>query len=228
MDLMHSLMWNKSQFCKTSTFPDSWKRARLNPIYKSGDHTDPCNYRPIAILPVLSKICEKVVFAQVYEFLNDKLYSCQSGFRPLHSTTTALLTVTDDSFNAIDDGNVVGLVMLDLKKAFDTVNHSILIEKLKMYNLDDKCIKWFESYLFNRTHCTSINGVTSNRANSQCGIPQGSILGTLLFIAYINDLPQHVSTNTTVSMYADDTTMYTTCKNVNELNRVLIMMISVT
>ena len=206
---------------QTSTFPDSWKRARLNPIYKSGDHTDPSNYRPIAILPVLSKICEKVVFAQVYEFLNDKLYSCQSGFRPLHSTTTALLNVTDDWFNAIDKGNVVGLVMLDLKKAFDTVNHSILIEKLKMYNLDDKCIKWFESYLFNRTHCTSINGVTSKRANSQCGIPQGSILGPLLFIAYINDLPQHVSTNTTVSMYADDTAMYTTCRNVNELNRVL-------
>ena len=165
---------------------------------------------------MLSKICEKVVFEEVYEFLNDKLYCCQPGFRPLHSTTTALLNVPDDWFNAIDDGNVVRLVMLDLKKAFDTVNHSILKEKLKVYNLDDKCITWFEIYLLNRTHCTSINGVTSNRANSQ-----GSILGPLLFIAYINGLPQHVSTNTNVSMYADDTSMYAICKNVNEINRVL-------
>ena len=96
------------------------------------------NYSPIAILPVLSKICKKVVFEQVYEFLNDKLYSCQSGFRPLHSTTTALLNVIYDWFNAIDDGNMDDLVMLDLKKAFDTVNQSILIEKINVYNLDDK------------------------------------------------------------------------------------------
>ena len=135
---------------KTSIFPDSWKRARLNSIHISGNHTDPGPYRPIAILPVLSKLCEKVVFAQLYDFLNGKLNSCQSGFRPLHSTTTELLKVTDDWFNAIDDGNVVGLVMLNLKKAFDMVNHSILVDKLKVYDLDDKCIKWFESYLINK------------------------------------------------------------------------------
>jgi len=111
--------------------------------------------------------------------------------------------------------------MLDLKKAFDTVNHDILIEKLRQYQLDDKCIKWFQNYLTNRTHCTSVNGVTSNETDCLCGIPQGSILGPLLFIIYINDLPNCVSKSTTVSMYADDTAMYTICKDVNELNRVL-------
>ena len=167
-------------------FPKSWKKARVNPIYKgTGEKTDPGNYRPIAILPVLSKICERAVFDQLHNHIKGKLYSCQSGFRPGYSTETSLLNITDNWFDAIDKGNVIGLVMLDLKKAFDTVHHDTLIDKLKLYDLDDKCIAWFKDYLSNRSHSVSVNGISSEQADCVCGIPQGSILGPLLFIIYI-------------------------------------------
>ena len=162
---------------KTGMFPKSWKKARVNPIYKgTGEKTDPGNYRPIAILPVLSKICERAVFDQLHNHIKGKLYSCQSGFRPGYSTETSLLNITDDWFDAIDKGNVIGLVMLDLKKAFDTVHHETLIDKLKFYDLDDKCIAWFKDYLSNRSHNVSVNGISSKQADCVCGIPQGSIL----------------------------------------------------
>ena len=107
--------------------------------------------------------------------------------------------------------------MLDLKKAFDTVHHETLIDKLKLYDLDE-CIAWFKDYLSNRSHNVSVNGISSKQADCVCGIPQGSILGPLLFIIYINDLPNVVSGKTKVSMYADDTALYTVCKDANDLN----------
>ena len=206
-------------------FPKSWKKGRVNPIYKgTGEKTDPGNYRPITILPVLSKNCERAVFDQLYDHIKHvkgKLYSCQSGFRPRYSTETSLLNITDDWFDAIDKGNVIGLVMLDLRKAFDTVHHEPLIDKLKLYDIDDKRMAWFKDYLLNRSHNVSVNGISSKQADSVCGIPQGSILEPLLFIIYINDLPNVVSGRTKVSMYADDTALYTVCKDVNDLNYTL-------
>ena len=134
-------------------------------------------------------------------YIKGKLYSCQSGFRPGYSTETSLLNITDDWFDAIDKGSVIGLVMLDLKKAFDTVHHETLIDKLKLYDLDNKCIAWFKDYLSNRSHNVSVNGISSEQADCVCGIPQGSILGPLLFIIYINDLPNVVSGKTKVSTW---------------------------
>ena len=180
--------------------------------------TDPGNYRPIAILSVLSRICERAVFDQLCDHIKGKLYSCQSGFRPRYSTETSLLNITDDWFDAIDKGNVIGLVMLDLKKAFDTVHHITLIGKLKLYDIDDKCMAWFKDYLSNKSHNVSVNGILSKQADCVSGIPQGSILGPLLFIIYIDDLPNVVTGRTKVSMYADDTALYTVCKDVNDLN----------
>ncbi len=135
------------------------------------------------------------------------LHEAQSGFRPHFSTSSALMNVTEDWLNAIDNGHYVGIVLLDLQKAFDTVNHSILIKKLFDYGMSTNVINWFKSYLNDRRHVTIINGVKSNERQAVCGIPQGSILGPLLFILYINDLPNHVS-NVKVSMYADDTALY--------------------
>ena len=202
----------------SGTFPKSWKNARICPIYKGGKNSEPCNYRPISILPILSKIVERAVFDQMYPHLNSNnmLHENQSGFRPCFSTSSALLNVTEDWLNAIDKGCYVGIVMLDLKKAFDTVNHNILINKLHAYGMASNVIKWFSNYLNDRRHMTYVNGVKSNEQNATCGIPQGSILGPLLFIMYVNDLPNCVS-NSQVSMYADDTGLYYISRNIKDI-----------
>ena len=147
----------------TGTFPSQWKKARICPIFKEGDSTEPCNYRPISILPVLSKVIERAVFDQMYPFLDGKvmIHDNQSGFRPNFSTSSALLHITEEWLNAIDESKYIGIVMLDLKKAFDTVNHSILLRKLCNYGLSLNVIEWFESYLEDRKHVTTINGVKS-------------------------------------------------------------------
>ncbi len=203
---------------RTGMFPSKWKKARICPVFKSGDKKDPCNYRPISILPILSKIIERTVFDQLYPFLdkNNMLHDSQSGFRPGFSTSSALINITEDWLKSIDNGNYIGLVMIDLRKAFDTVNHDLLIEKLPKYGLDDHVVKWLKDYLNDRFHITSVNGSRSNEQKSVCGIPQGSILGPLLFILYINDLPNYVS-NVNVSMYADDTAIYYSSNDVNDI-----------
>ena len=142
----------------------------------------------------------------------------QSGFRPLHSTETALLNTTDDWLGEFDKGNVVIAVMLDLKGAFDTIDHEILTNKLYYYGLDEKSVKWFKSYLEGRTQTTCISGNSSQFRPVTCGIPQGSILGPLLFIVHINDLPS-VLKHCKVSMYADDTMLYCSGKDPRELCR---------
>ena len=192
----------------TCTFPDIWKTARVTPIFKAGDPADPGNYRPISILPVISKVIERAVFDQLYKYLNDNnlIHVNQSGFRPSFSTSTALVNISEDWYDEIDKGNIVGLCMLDFKKAFDTVNHNILLDKLKLYGVSKYVINWFQSYLTNRTQYTCIDGISSSLHGIQCGVPQGSIDGPLAFLIYINDLPKCVS-HCKVSMYADDTAL---------------------
>jgi len=206
----------------SGTFPQNWKSARICPIFKGGNNSEPCNFRPISILPILSKIIERAVFDQLYPHLDSQsmLHEAQSGFRPRYSTASALMNVTEDWLNAIDKGHYVGIVLLDLQKAFDTVNHSVLIKKLFDYGMSSNVIKWFESYLNDRRHVTVINGVRSNERQTICGIPQGSILGPLLFILYINDLPNNVF-NVKVSMYADDTALY---YNSNDIDDIVVKM----
>ena len=200
----------------SSVYPDKWKSARISPIFKNGDGSDVNNYRPISILPVISKLLERSVFDQMYPFLNSKglIHDRQSGFRPKHSTCTALVNVTEDWYDSIDKGEYIGVVMLDLKKAFDTVSHDILVKKLSNYDISQQCVKWIGSYLSERRHITCVNGVKSESSICSCGVPQGSILGPLFFIIYINDLPR-VAKNVKVSMYADDTVLYTSSKCIN-------------
>ena len=154
----------------------------------------------------MAKVFERIVYNQFYEYLTENnLIPCnQSGFRSLHSTATSLLEATDNWAFNIDKGNVNAVIFLDLKKAFDTVDHSILLSKLKAYGVGSNSSNWFKSYLDNRTQKCFVNGSLLDSQPLTCGIPQGTILGPLLFILCINDLPNFL-VNSHARMYADDT-----------------------
>ena len=144
----------------------------------------------------------------------------QSGFRALHSSATCLLKCTDDWYSGTDEGYLTGLISIDLKKAFDTVDHKILCQKLEHYCVICRELSWFKSYLSNRRQFCRINGVDSNIKNIDVGVPQGSCLGPLLFLVYINDL-FCIAKNSKVSMYADDTSIYHSSKDITQLNKAL-------
>ena len=168
-----SLVYLFNTSLETSQFPDSWKIARVSPIFKDGDKTEKSNYRPISVLPVVSRLFEKLVFNQLYQYLNDNCFvnSNQSGFRELHSTVTCLLKNTDDLYSGMDTGNLAGMVFVDLKKAFYTVDHQILCGKLESYGVLHRELAWFGSYLSNRVQYCRVNGVDSQIENINIGVP---------------------------------------------------------
>ena len=187
-------------------FPTEWKSTKVIPLFKQGEHSELNNYRPISIIPVVAKVFERIVYNQFYEYWTENnLISCnQSGFRSLHSTVTALLETKDNWAFNIDKGNVNAVIFFYLKKAFDIVDHSILLSKLKAYDVGSNSANWWKSYLNNRTRKCSVNGSVSDSQPLTCGIPQGTILGLLLFILYINDLPNCL-VNSHPRIYAGDT-----------------------
>mgnify|MGYP001795459600 FL=1 len=164
---------------KLSTFPTECKVAKLKPLFKKGSLTEPKNYRPISLLPLLSKVLEKVVLDQTQNYLkeNDLIYELQSGFRNNHSTNFCLSFLSDKILSGFDSGLLTGMILIDLQKAFDTINHVILLQKMEIMGFSKKSIDWFESYLGNRTFLVSIEKSFSSSGNLKCGVPQGSILG---------------------------------------------------
>ena len=186
-------------------FPEQWKKAIVIPVPKIPDPNAPGDYRPISLLATLSKILEKIVSKQILKFLQDNnlMESLQSGFRPGHSTATALLKVTDDIFSAIDSSEVSFLILLDYSKAFDTFNHKLLLAKLLSMGFRGTTLDWIGSYLAGRAQKVKSNGQFSDWSSINNGVPQGSILGPLLFTILVSDFKNSLN-YTTFHQYADD------------------------
>ena len=203
-------------------FPEQFKIAKVIPLFKKGDHLEASNYRPISLLSSISKILEKLIFSRTMDFLKayDIFTNSQFGFRQKHSTIHALLNFVDKVAHAIDSHSHLIGIFLDFSKAFDTINHDILLSKLSHYGIRGKALEWFGSYLHNRKQYVSLNNHNSCLMDIKCGVPQGSILGPLLFIIYINDFCNSSNLLSFV-LFADDSNLFFSHKNPNTLVRTI-------
>ena len=199
-----TLIYNASS--EKGIFPQIWKLARVSPIYKTGSKTDVKNYRPISVLSAVLRILEKIVHYQLMEYLKgyNKLCLNQFAFQKLQNTLTCTLSVIDPWLKSSDEGKMNLSIFLDLKRAFDTVDHKTLLLKLQKYGIESTSHNSFTSYLTNMEQFCHWDGANSSRDILMCGIPQGSCLGPLLFLLYVNDL-ENCLEYMTRDMYANDT-----------------------
>jgi hypothetical protein len=193
----------------TGVVPQKLKFAKVIPVFKQGDSTSASNYRPISLLSIFNKMLEKLVHRRLYSFFDkyNVLYKYQFGFRKNHSTSLAVLEVIDTCYKNLDNNNKILGIYFDLSKAFDTVDHTILLSKLFHYGIRGTMHDWLTSYLSNRMQYTVVNNVSSKIGSISCGVPQGSVLGPLLFLIYMNDIHKAVP-NKDLKLFADDTNLF--------------------
>ena len=194
------------------------KIAKVIPLYKNDNNMMVNNDRPISILPVFSKLLERLMYNRLISFINQHklLNKFQFGFRSQRSTNIALIYLVDKIAKAIDEKEIVLGVFLDFSKAFDTINHKKLFSKLNHYGIRGVALDWIQSYLNNRSQFVCFNDVNSRYSNITCGVPQGSILGPLLFLIYINDF-SYIATLLFTILFADDTNIFLQGKNIDDL-----------
>ena len=208
----------------TSIYPHTWKLGNVTPIFKKGDKQLIKNYRPISLLSICGKFLEKLIFNKLYCYLqlNDLITQNQSGFRPGDSTTNQLLYLVDEIYQAFDstESLEVRAVFLDVSKAFDKVWHSGLIFKLEQNGVSGSLLKLFENYISNRKQRVALNGSFSEYSSIESDVPQGLVLGPLLFLIYINDLERNIKSN--ITFFADDIMLFSIVRDpeisANELN----------
>lgn len=199
----------------TGMFPSDWKTANTIPLHKSSLTDKFENYCPISVLPTLSKIIEKIVHARLSEYLaeHNLLSKFQFGFLAKRSTELAVTLLCDDIRRNADNKMLTGCIFIDFSKAFDTLSHAKLLLKLSSYGIKNKELEWFSDYLFNRTQLVKYNNVLSDINQVTCGVPQGSILGPLLFVIFANDIEDYIRF-TSIIKYADDTVLYVAGKSI--------------
>ena len=202
----------------TGRFPNKWKEATIIPLFKGGNKNDVGNYRPVSLLPIPGKIIERVVHANLSKFLNrnEVITDKKGGFRKGFSTMSSIADLTDDFFSGINKGLTTLAVFIDLRKAFDTVDHNILARKLRHYGIREANLVWCKNYLSQRLQKTLANGQLSEGEPVRCGVPQESVLGPMFFILYVNDMLNSV-VHAKVQLYADDTVIYCSGNSTEEV-----------